>query len=250
MCTHCAPAHTHTKTTTQNAFQRFGRFHNCLCDDANDDDDVDDGDPCASVLCKRTTMMYTSITYGALDAVHCNPFPFIQFGKYNANVKSETISCTRNTNCIYYLVQVRCDDVWFSLGASLIPVYFCFVFPHSDSLSASIFQRVQNRSHFTCSLVRFHQWYTYLFNQFMELNSVHRVPAAEAKVCTNEHGTHAYPCQLRPWEFKCNRNICTCFRPTASNPTAIKSTQWIHRRNTFAGPFFELLRFFLLLKIN
>lgn len=41
------------------------------------------------------------------NAAQCNPFPFIQFGKYNENVKSETISCTRNTNCIYYLVEVH-----------------------------------------------------------------------------------------------------------------------------------------------
>lgn len=30
----------------------------------------------------------------------------ILFHKYHVNVKSETISCTRNTNCIYHLVEV------------------------------------------------------------------------------------------------------------------------------------------------
>ena len=109
MCTHCAPAHTQKQQTR--CVITFRRFHNCLYDDANDDDDVDDGDPCASILYKRKTMMHTSIACFALNAMHCNPFPFIQFGKYNVNVKSETISCTRNTNCIYYLVQVLCDDV-------------------------------------------------------------------------------------------------------------------------------------------
>lgn len=154
-CVHIV--HRHIQKQQTKCVIMFRRFHNCLHDDANDDEDVDDGDPCASVLYKRTTMMYTFKACYALNAMQCNPFPFIQFGKYNVNVKSETISCTRNTNCIYYLVQLLCDDVWYGLSASLIPVYFCFVVPHSDSLSASIFQHEQNRSNFACSLVLFDQ---------------------------------------------------------------------------------------------
>lgn len=39
--------------------------------------------------------------------LHFYSFPFYSFCKYHENVKSETIFCTRNTNCINYLVKVH-----------------------------------------------------------------------------------------------------------------------------------------------
>lgn len=68
--------------------------------------DPNGDDPCRTSVFLKRAHTVQSISVDSIRHTQCACACWI--------VESETISCTRNTNCIYYLV--RCD-VWFRFGA-------------------------------------------------------------------------------------------------------------------------------------
>lgn len=60
-----------------------------------------------SRICARNSQTWLIVSMlHACYKLKSQNIPFQKFHKYHVNVESETISCIRNTNCIYYLVEM------------------------------------------------------------------------------------------------------------------------------------------------